>query len=82
MSEIRCRACRKDNGSHTSAGPIPRVPHDGDVSLCLYCGTWSVFENGALRPPTGDEQAWIDADPNCGRAARIAAFVFMPGGRS
>ena len=59
---IRCRVCGGDNGAHTAADAMPRVPHGGDFSLCLYCRTWSIFEDGALRTPTPEEQACIDAD--------------------
>ena len=82
MNPLICRTCGKDNSAHTAAGAIPCVPHDGDVSLCLYCATWSVFEDGALRQPTPYEQAWIITNPDCMRAARVAAMVTTPGGRS
>jgi hypothetical protein len=81
MNHPRCRVCGKENGAHTPAALIPRVPHDGDVSLCLYCQTSSVFEGGVLREPTRDEQTWIDTNPECVRAARVVAMV-VRGGKS
>jgi len=75
LTPLQCRACGKDNAAHTNAGASLNVPHDGDFTLCLYCGEWSVFEGGALREPTPDEAALIAADPACIRASVVRRAV-------
>ena len=74
-----CRVCGKCISDFTSADLVPRVPRDGDVSLCLYCQTWSIFERGEMRAPTSDERAWIDTNVDCIRAARVVAMVAQGG---
>lgn len=71
VTPLQCRACGKSNDAHTCAAALPYVPHDGDLSLCAYCGTWSVFERGGLRAPTLPELAAINTNPQCIRAERV-----------
>ena len=43
-------------------------PKDGDVSLCIGCGGFSIFEaalHDGLRKPTLEEKLDIAADPEC-----------------
>ncbi|MBB5469349.1 hypothetical protein HDG32_005496 [Paraburkholderia sp. CI2] len=72
MNRIHCRVCDKPIDDQTAIASVPHVPHDGDVGICLYCRTWSVYEGGELREPTPDEQDWIDTNPDCADAARVA----------
>lgn len=72
---VPCRVCGKGNEAHTSADNMPRVPHDGDYSLCAYCGAWSIFEGAGFRPPTREELAAIEADPDCAHAERILQAI-------
>lgn len=82
MTPLPCRRCGHSNEAHTHANAsIPAVPHDGDFSLCLYCGEWSVFERGALREPTSAEQKIIRDDPQCVRASHTRLLVFASGDR-
>lgn len=76
---IGCRACGANNGKHTSVDNVPRVPHDGDVSFCLYCGAWSIFEGGEMRAPTSIEAIAIRANPLCMRMERIRGEVVVMG---
>jgi hypothetical protein len=77
-----CRSCGKANDAQTHANPsIPAVPHDGDFSLCLYCGVWSVFDAGILRAPDEGERNMIRTSTECQRA-EFAHFLFKHGRRS
>lgn len=75
MTPLLCRVCGKGNAGHTPAGALPAVPHDGDYSLCAYCGAWSVFDGAGLRAPTPAEIAEIEADPDCAAALRIVETI-------
>jgi hypothetical protein len=72
---VSCRRCGKSNEDQTYTGSVLRVPHDGDWSLCGYCGLWSVFDGGALREPTPDEADEIATNPEAMEAARIVAQI-------
>ena len=44
------------------------TPKDGDISLCITCGHFSVFDStqpGDLRPPNKFEAVSIATDPGC-----------------
>jgi C4-type Zn-finger protein len=73
----KCPHCGKDNDGHTMLGNVLHVPHDGDVSLCAYCGGCGVFEHGGIRTPTDDEQRDFDADPRLRRARAVLAIISM-----
>lgn len=75
LVEIRCRSCGKINDAHTDVDNTLKVPHDGDLSICAYCGTWSVFRGGDLHEPTPAEAAYIDTNPNCISATRVFAAL-------
>jgi hypothetical protein len=70
-----CRVCGKDIGGYTNIGEQPNSPKDGDYSVCLYCGTWSVFEHGGLRAPTCAETLELVTDPQFARAERLRRAV-------
>ena len=74
-NDLRCRACGTSNDAHTDAKLLLHVPHDGDFSLCAYCGAWSIFDGGALREPTPDEATLIARDPDCIHAAHVCEVV-------
>jgi hypothetical protein len=38
-------------------------PEDGDVSICLKCGHFMIFENSQPRNPTDAEMCDIAGDP-------------------
>jgi hypothetical protein len=61
-----CPACgyRCDSGSQIG-GVAPGRPSDGDASICLRCGTVSVFaadQSDGLRAPTDGELVELMAD--------------------
>ena len=62
---LTCPFCGHGNTDHTCVGPIPAVPHDGDYSLCIAAGFWSVFEDDSIRPPEAVELAEIIRNPDC-----------------
>jgi hypothetical protein len=50
------------------------APHDGDLTLCIVCGEWAMFESaapGGMRKPTDAEYEKINDMPIT-RAARRA----------
>lgn len=58
-------------------------PRAGDISICLECGQFSLFEAEPLRLrlPEPEEVAEIEEDRDC-RAAREAWLRTLPGQRS
>jgi hypothetical protein len=82
VTPLMCRVCGGANDDATHTGSVPRVPHDGDYSLCAYCGTWSIFERGELRAPTIAEAVSIANDPACADAERVCKAVRAKLGRS
>lgn len=55
-------------------GSAPERPSDGDLTLCIVCGEWALFEKkapGGMRKPTDAEYEKIAASPMV-RAARAA----------
>ncbi|THK37667.1 hypothetical protein EHS39_13615 [Ensifer sp. MPMI2T] len=48
-------------------------PGKGDVTLCMNCGEWAMFDDvpGRLRRPTDSEYEMIVANPITGKARRI-----------
>jgi hypothetical protein len=63
---MTCPHCGKGNERHSPVGRDgARTPHDGSLSLCIYCGGFGVFEGGGIRAPTADEAAEIADDGHC-----------------
>jgi hypothetical protein len=61
---------------------IDTTPKPGDVTLCLFCGEWCVFDvHLMLRKPTDDELVEIGLDPDF-RVARQAWFFVIKSGRN
>jgi len=62
---LPCRTCGSGNEAHT--GLEAGTPKDGDISICFYCGTMSVFRFGGetytLEPPGPALEAELAADP-------------------
>jgi hypothetical protein len=59
-AEHRCPVCHEvsDGVTQVSNEPIPRGPEPGDISICAYCLTVSVFrEDGTLRVASSEECA-------------------------
>lgn len=57
-----CKACGKPNDSATSISADIK-PTPGDVSICLYCGHVTVFDDDlTLREPTSKEMHEIAAN--------------------
>ena len=65
---LACPHCGEGNDTHHVMGALPKVPHDGDISLCLYCGKWGQFERGKLRPPDAAALRYIARSADCRRA--------------
>jgi hypothetical protein len=66
-----CPWCHEAN-THADCFSGPEGPSTGDVSLCSYCGRWSIFEATDMRKPTDAELVEIAEDPDCRSA--LAAY--------
>ncbi|MCA1404639.1 hypothetical protein I6F26_10445 [Ensifer sp. IC3342] len=50
------------------------IPGNGDLTLCMNCGEWAMFDSGVpggLRKPTDSEYEVIVANPITGKARKI-----------
>lgn len=59
-----CPTCGAANDAATYAGEGSARPAPGDLSVCLYCGEWRLFDD-ALRPTikaTEEDQACAPAE--------------------
>jgi hypothetical protein len=74
---LACPHCGAGNDTHCVVGAIPKVPHDGDISLCLYCGKWGMFEDGQLRTPDTGALRYIAGSADCRRAYAAWLLVHM-----
>jgi hypothetical protein len=54
---------------HTSVGDADARPSNGDALLCIGCGKWGIYDNGASRMPTTDELVYLTTDAECIRYA-------------
>jgi hypothetical protein len=53
------------------------VPKPQDISLCIYCGNWSVFDDDLkLRKPEPDMLREIMSDPDCVKAQKAWGIMF------
>lgn len=80
MSALACPHCKRVNDAH---GRQPGdAPVNGDVSLCWGCGEPAVFVDVdgslALRPPTAEEQASIEMDPEFRRVQTTVRAAASP----
>lgn len=74
MPPTACPYCAKPldttQAVHSDRGDIR--PVGGDISLCIECGEWGIFDsNLTLRKPTDEEQLEIGHDQNCVRVRYI-----------
>jgi len=59
-----CLACGKDLDGAMNVDDT-RGPQEGDVSICIYCGTLSVFTKDIdLRPMTFEEEYEVMSGPS------------------
>lgn len=67
MFQMPCPYCGRPNDRSLGATGGTGVPMHGDVAVCFGCLEPGVFANGpfgiAIRLPTAEERAQIDADP-------------------
>lgn len=66
ISQTSCACCGHAIDATTRAMGQQAPPSPGDVSFCVYCGGWSMFdEELGLRLPTEEESQWIAEDMEC-----------------
>jgi hypothetical protein len=69
----RCPYCGASHGQAVpigDAGAMLNEPEDGDISLCVRCGRWVVFDSaasGGMREPTPEEHRTIARDVHARR---------------
>lgn len=75
MKPDACPHCGKehDGAAATALFPAdkPRKPQPGDVTFCIDCGSWAVFETGGRRIPNDSEQEEIESMPHCREISRV-----------
>lgn len=73
MPLVACPHCAAifDRASNVSSDGETDGPVGGDVTMCIKCGEWCLFNsNLTLRKPTDEEQLVIGHDEVCIRARR------------
>jgi hypothetical protein len=69
----RCPYCGTSHGQAVpigDAGALLNEPEDGDISLCVRCGRWVIFDStasGGMREPTPEEHRTITRDVHARR---------------
>lgn len=63
----RCPHCAYTMELHENADGTHDRPGNGDVTMCLKCGRFAIFETRTLRAPTLQELAGIRQNPDCQR---------------
>ena len=62
-----CPWCGTVHDAVTGMGSTPK-PKPGDLSICIECGEWAVYETAEMRrKPTVEERFWIAANVDCRR---------------
>lgn len=71
-SPLHCRTCGSKVDDFTPVGDDDAVPEAGNVSVCLYCGTLSIYtgEGLNLRMPTPEEMAEMAEDEDLQRTVK------------
>lgn len=74
---FKCPACNYHMDATTKAyGDGDAKPKQGDVSMCLMCGTLMVFNADlTVRKPTTDENLQFQSDPRIIQAQIAAAHI-------
>jgi len=49
-----CPFCNKELDGATALDR-EATPSDGDISMCIYCGNFGIFDGGKTRKPTLEE---------------------------
>ena len=52
---MNCPNCNAVLDRHETRDEKNTLPADGDLSVCLYCATVSIFDDGKLRQATRDD---------------------------
>ena len=67
---VTCWFCGKANTHASSTDGKRARPGDGDLSFCIGCGTFGIFNQaspGGLREPNATEKAEMAQDPKLAR---------------
>jgi len=77
MSGIECPTCGSPSDAATEPLDSSATPREGDISICLYCRSASVFTGQGLdrRAPTDAELVEILSHPDVARYANAAQRV-------
>ena len=65
MNPTPCPFCGKPlDAASPTEGSNDRQPSDGDLSMCIYCGEWIVFNADlTFRKPNDEEYEEVARDP-------------------
>ena len=75
MQEAHCPWCGRLANRASNSDTHNTAPVDGDATICIGCGEWSIFEGDQLRTPTVDEFIEIGTDKDCQLARRAWALM-------
>lgn len=60
MEPTRCRACNQILSDSSSVLDPTAKPGEGDISVCLYCGTLAIVRGGTFVAGTlGELEVWV-----------------------
>lgn len=73
---MNCRTCNHSLGEHAITDGTRRAPNAGDVSVCMYCGSLSIFRgDGSTTAPTFQEFDMMVCDPQIIEAMHVALLL-------
>lgn len=64
MEEKRCPTCNSINDAASSADNDDAIPQEGDISLCLYCGSINQFVGPNLDIEPMPDEVLMDIKEN------------------
>jgi hypothetical protein len=59
-----CPHCGRYNEAYSGV-TTPAGPKPGDVSMCIGCGNWAIFEDDGMRKPNEEEREWLAEEDTC-----------------
>lgn len=79
---LACPECHSMNNGTMDVEGSQATPEDGDLSICVYCGTVSIFvitgKDSYMRPLTPREEKTILTDQRVKMAQEIVLKASLP----
>jgi hypothetical protein len=83
--KAECPFCQEHCNATTALGNDPAPPATGDLSFCIACGEFAIFDEdapGNMRKPSDDEYTFIGTHPGLQRVRAAWVAVNTPTSRS